>query len=260
MPSPDQILNQTAHRPWDTPRRPWLWSQQWRNLLFAHWSLPKNALRPHVPPCLEIDTKHGTAWVSAVAFQMARGRPRWLPSFPPVSDFLELNFRTYVRLDSKPGVFFLSIHASKRLAVQVARWFSPLPYAYARMEYSQTKEGYRLHCTSADPKGAAVFAAHYVPESEVFPASRDSLSEWLLERYCLYAGNSTSGLVRTEVHHVPWTVQNVILEVSSNTLGRRFGLDLSPTPDRAHFSAGVNALAWSFEPVADKVTPDCCPH
>ena len=91
MPSANQILNQTVHRPWDTPRRPWLWSQQWRNLLFAHWSLPKDFLRPHIPPCLEIDTKDGAAWVSAVAFHMARVRPRWLPSFPPVSDFLELN-------------------------------------------------------------------------------------------------------------------------------------------------------------------------
>src|SRR5437879_11235215 len=104
------------------------------------------------------------AWVSAVAFHMARVRPRGLPPLPPVSDFLELNLRTYVRLDDKPGVFFLSIHASKRLAVRVARWFSPLPYACARMKCSQEDEEFRFQCTSADRKEVA-FAANYRPES-----------------------------------------------------------------------------------------------
>jgi uncharacterized protein len=258
VPSPDQILNQKTHRPWDTPRRPWLWSQKWRNLLFAHWSVPEDALRPHVPGSLEIDTKDGATWVSAVAFHMARVRPRWLPPLPPVSDFLELNFRTYVRFDGKPGVFFLSIHASKRLAVQIARWFSPLPYVYARMECSQEKGEHRFQCASVDREGAVAFTAEYTPQFEVYAASRGSLSEWLLERYCLYAGTPSGRLVSTEVHHAPWAVQDVTVEIASNTLGRPFGLDLSPRPDRAHFSCGVNALAWPFEHMADDFTPGCC--
>jgi uncharacterized protein YqjF (DUF2071 family) len=218
--------------------------------------MPENALRPHVPASLEIDTKDGVAWVSAVAFHMACVRPRWLPSFPPVSDFLELNLRTYVRKDGRPGVFFLSIHASKRLAVRVAKWLSPLPYAYARMNCWQEKGRRRFQSNSVDREGAA-FAAHYHAKSKAY---RDSLSEWLLERYCLYAGNSSSRLVTTEVQHAPWAVQDVALEISSNTLGQAFGLDLAPKPDRTHFSVGVNALAWSFEPVADKLTPDYCRH
>ena len=259
MSSADHTLKQTDHRPWALPRRSWLWSQQWRSLLFAHWSLSEEAVRPHVPTRLEIDTKDNAAWVSVVGFRMSHVRPRRLPSLPPVSNFLELNLRTYVRLDGRPGVFFLSIHASKRLAVRVAKWFSPLPYAYARMDCSQKKGEYRFQCDSAEQAGA-IFAAHYQPASEVYTASGDSLTEWLLERYCLYAGNSSGALVSTEVHHAPWAVQDVILEISSNTLGRPFGLNLSPTPDQVHFSPGVNALAWSFERVANQSREENCRH
>src|SRR6266851_290806 len=246
MPSADQILKRTGHRPWALPGRPWRWSQGWRNLLFCHWAVPVQALRSCVPLSLEIDLKEGTAWVSLVAFHMCHVRPRWLPPFPPVSDFLELNLRTYVRLDDKPGVFFLSIHANKRLAVRVARWFSPLPYAYARMKCSQERDEFRFQCTSTDQKEVA-FVANYTLESEEYSARRDPLSKWLLERYCLYVGDPRGGLIRTEVHHDPWVVREVALEISSNILGRALGLDLSPKPDRAHFSSGVQALAWPFE-------------
>jgi uncharacterized protein YqjF (DUF2071 family) len=190
------------------------------------------------------------AWVSAVAFHMARVRRRWLLPLSPVSDFLELNLRTYVRLDDKPGVFFLSIHAGKRLAVQVAKWFSPLPYSYARMDCSREDERYRFRCKAADPDKELVFEACYTPESEMFAAGRDSVDEWLLERYCLYVGNRCGGLIRAEVHHDQWPVQDVDVEITSNSLGRPFGLVLSPSPDRAHFSSGVNALAWPFELLA----------
>ncbi len=248
VPSPDQILKRTAHRPWPPPRRPWLWSQGWRDLLFCHWAVPVEALRPHVPRPLEIDVMDGSAWVSLVAFRMARVRPRWFPPLPGVSNFLELNLRTYVRSSDKSGVFFLSIHANKRLAVRVARWFSPLPYIHAPMSFWRRDAGFRFHCASSGRQGEAVFAANYTPASEVLLASRDPLSEWLLERYCLYVGDSSGDLVHAEVHHEPWFVQNVDLEIASNSLGFVTRLELPRTPDRMHFSTGVDALAWSFEP------------
>jgi uncharacterized protein YqjF (DUF2071 family) len=239
-----QILERTAHRPWPLPERPWRWLQGWKDLLFCHWAMPPEALRPHLPSRLEIDTKDGTAWVSAVAFHMARVRPRWLPPFRPVSDFLELNLRTYVRLDDRPGVFFLSIHAGKRLAVRVARWLSPLPYSYARMQWSRHQQEHRFLC-SGQPE--PIFDARYTTTSQSFVADQGSLDEWLLERYCLYLGDPNGGLVSAEIHHEPWSVKKVDAEISSNRLGRPFGIALSSSPDRAHFSPGVEALAWPFE-------------
>jgi uncharacterized protein len=245
--SAGEILERTAHRPWPLPERPWRWSQGWKDLLFCHWAVAAEALRPHLPNSLEIDTKDGTAWISAVAFHMARVRPRRLPPFRPVSDFLELNLRTYVRLDDKPGVFFLSIHASKRLAVRVARWFSSLPYSYARMEYDPRERGYRFQCHAKDSANEPLFDACYIPKPVTFVTGPGSLHEWLLERYCLYVGDGKGGLIRAEIHHDQWPVQDVAVQIASNSLGSPLGLALSPSPDRAHFSRGVDALAWPFE-------------
>jgi len=246
--SPAQVLKRIAHRPWPPPDRPWLWSQGWRDLLFCHWVVSVEALRSHVSHLLEIDVIDGSAWVSLVAFRMARVRPRWFPPFPPVSNFLELNLRTYVRSGDKPGVFFLSIHANKRLAARISRFFSPLPYVFAPMTLSPRDEGFKFRCQSTNQRHNVSYLTDYSPEAKVYAACQDSLTEWLLERYRLYVGNSKGELIQAEVHHEPWMVQNVDLDISSNTLGRDFGLDLPAVPDRAHFSSGVNALAWSFEP------------
>src|SRR4051812_2155420 len=87
---------------------PWLWSQHWLDLFFAHWPVAVADLRPHVPAALEIDTCDGTAWVSLVAFRLERIRRRWLPSLGFVTNALELNLRTYVHHQGEPGIYFLS--------------------------------------------------------------------------------------------------------------------------------------------------------
>ena len=62
------ILNETAHRPWPMPRSPWLMTQTWHDLLFAHWPVPAQALRPLVPAHFELDLFEGQAWVAVVPF------------------------------------------------------------------------------------------------------------------------------------------------------------------------------------------------
>jgi hypothetical protein len=44
-----RVLDEVRHRPWALPERPWLIAQTWDDLLFAHWSLPVEAIRPAVP-------------------------------------------------------------------------------------------------------------------------------------------------------------------------------------------------------------------
>lgn len=48
--TPMELLTQTTHRPWPLPKTPWLMTQFWDRLLFAHWPLPPEALRPLIPP------------------------------------------------------------------------------------------------------------------------------------------------------------------------------------------------------------------
>ena len=69
-------------------------------------------------------------------------RPRCLPAVPGISNFLELNLRTYVYdRAGVPGVWFYSLDANQPLAVAIARRFFHLPYQRAKMKSTRTSAG-----------------------------------------------------------------------------------------------------------------------
>src|SRR5438067_4030108 len=137
----EQILQQQEHRPWPLPRSPWIMRQTWNDLLFAHWSLAPEALRPLVPPELTLDLYDGRAWVAVTPFHMTDVAMRGMPPIPALSAFPELNVRTYVTYNGKPGVFFLSLDAFNPPAVWGARLAYRLPYFYARMSVKVEEGG-----------------------------------------------------------------------------------------------------------------------
>ena len=105
---------------WKPPAQPWIMRQTWRELLFAHWPLPIAAFTDRLPPGLALDTFDGQAWIGLVPFVMSGVRPRDLPPVAGLSRFAELNVRTYVTRDGKPGVWFYSLDASNPIAVAIA--------------------------------------------------------------------------------------------------------------------------------------------
>ena len=131
----------------------------------------------------------------------------------------------------------------------LARRFTPLPYAFARMTYARRADcfAFESHCFTG--KADLAFGAHYRPLVPAREAPSGSLEAFLLERYCLYVAGPGGALLRTVVWHKPWIVHDVKATISSNTLGRPFDLDLAREPDHAHFSPGVAALIWPFNPV-----------
>src|SRR5690606_7514720 len=103
--------------------------QIWRYVLFLHWSIPPERLRPLLPPGLELDLYRGEAYVGLVPFTMTGVRPVLTPSIPFVSSFHETNLRTYVHVEGRdPGVWFFSLDAASTLAVIGARAALSLPY------------------------------------------------------------------------------------------------------------------------------------
>src|SRR5438105_11713011 len=197
--SVDHILNTTAHRPWPLPREPWTMVQTWHDLLFAHWPLPVGQLRPLVPPSLQIDTFGGEAWVAVTPLYISGLRMRWLPPFPFGSWFPEINVRTYVTVQEKPGVYFFSLDAASLNAVMGARLLYKLPYFLARM--SRLRKGQDVVFRS-ERAGRARFAGEYGPRSEPRQAQKGTLEHFLTERYCLYTVAQQS-LYRAEIHHLP---------------------------------------------------------
>ncbi|HET7595864.1 MAG TPA: DUF2071 domain-containing protein, partial [Burkholderiales bacterium] len=122
-----------AHRPWPAPESPWVMTQTWHDLLFAHWRADAGQLRAMVPDAFPLDTFEGDAWIAVVPFHMSNVGPRLTPSLPGLSAFPELNVRTYVRVGDKPGVYFFSLDAASAVAVAGARSLLRLPYFAASM-------------------------------------------------------------------------------------------------------------------------------
>ena len=92
-----RLLDHVEHRPWPPPTARWTLGETLEDVLFAHWRVSPEALRPLVPDDVEIDTHDGAAWVGIVALRVTALRGRGLLPVPGLSSFLQLNVRTYVR-------------------------------------------------------------------------------------------------------------------------------------------------------------------
>src|SRR5688572_8752233 len=150
---PSHIVNEDAHRPWPMPEGPWIMTQSWHDLLFAHWPVAVEALREMLPPGLEVDLFDHRAWLGVIPFHMTNVAPRGVPSLPWVSAFPEINVRTYVRVDDKPGVYFFSLDAGNRLAVAAARMLFGLPYYSASIDL-KLEDGW-VHYRSSRESGTS---------------------------------------------------------------------------------------------------------
>jgi len=141
--------------------------QRWHDLLFAHWPVPAPAIASRLPAGLELDTFEGRAWLGVVPFRMSGVRLAGLPPLPGAGAFPELNLRTYVRRGDVRGVWFFSLDAASRLAVEAARLGFGLPYFHARM--STRPDGDGIVYSSERTSGATPvrFEAGWRPISEV---------------------------------------------------------------------------------------------
>ncbi len=250
------FLSQTSHRPYPPPSGPWVMTQTWYNLLFAHWPIPVEVMRRAVPAALELDTFDGQAWIGVVPFGMSRVYPRYTLAVPWLSYFLELNVRTYVTRDGKPGVYFFSLDAANPLAVEIARRWYRLPYFNARMTMRpglrETVDGWidyhsvRTHRNA--PPGA--FKGRYRPASAVFTSQPGTLEYFLTERYCLYTPGPNGQVYRGEIHHAQWPLQIAQAEIEINTMTLPHGLQLPDGPPLLHFARNIETVEWPIRPVA----------
>jgi uncharacterized protein YqjF (DUF2071 family) len=111
----DDLLRSLDHRPWPLPASRPVMRMRWLDLLFAHWPAPVDAVRAQLPAGLTLDLFDGEAWLGVVPFKMADVAPRGVPALPWLSFFPELNVRTYVTLEGKPGVWFFSLDCANPL-------------------------------------------------------------------------------------------------------------------------------------------------
>ena len=240
-----RVLDITSHRPWPMPSSPWVMTQTWHDLLFAHWPVDAATLREKIPAGFELDLFEGQAWVAVVPFHMSNVAPRGVPALPWVSAFPELNVRTYVRVAGTPGVYFFSLDAASALAVATARAMFHLPYYQASIEIEAQDGGvhYRSRRTDAD-RSQAELTASYRPIGPVFHPVEGTLEYFLTERYCLFTVDAGFHTLRLDIHHPPWPLQGGDAEIKVNTMADACGIRLPAVPPLLHFARRQDMVAW----------------
>lgn len=157
---------------------------------------------------------------------------------PFISDFHEINLRTYIDNDDKKGVYFLNIEAEKRLSSFIARSLSGLPYEKANIK--RTNNTYK----SSNYKKGFHLDTEYEVKNQL--ENKTDLDSWLTERYCLYL-DKRNKLYHYTIHHKEWTIHKVELK-RINLRYKAGDMNLSDTPPAlAHYSDGVKVLAWKKE-------------
>lgn len=238
---------------------PWIMRQRWHNLLFAHWPVEHSVLRAAVPPKLSVDTFDGQAWLGMVVFQLSSVRLRGLPQIAPVASFAEVNVRTYVTYNDRPGVYFMSLDADNPLAVALARpWF--------RLNYYNSEISLRVSGDGEDGESGMQFKSRRIergaPEArlEVTYARLPSLGDycptllerWLTERYCYYAVRNHR-VLRCDIEHGRWPLQPARAAFAENSMAEAHGIKLPACTPLLHYVPFMEARIWPLRNVECRV-------
>ena len=239
---------------------PWLMFQSWDHCLFMHWPVDPDYLRPFVPEGMELDLYGGKAWITLIPLKMERIHLRFLPPIGfGTSNFGEINLRTYVRVDNKPGVYFFSIDADSGFSSWVARKFFLLPYIFSNIAFDEGNDeqsGKVVYSLNGDrplskPGDPAILNVSYKPTGAPFEPEKSSLEHFLVERYLLFTENRRGTILRGDVRHDHWKLQKVEVEIRENSILAAAGLNPPNLGDpHVYYSAGTNSKVWPTFPIS----------
>lgn len=227
----------------ERPSRAHVMHQRWEKLAFLHWRWDPAEIQRTLPPGLFVDTFQDDAWLAIVPFYMRGIRPRFCPPAPGISDFLELNVRTYVHDErGRPGVWFYSLDCNQPLAVWTARTFFHLPYQHARMRAPETDGWIDYGChRQHEPAGSRY---RYKVSALMRTAETASIEFFLAERYLLFS-QTPRGIRCGQVHHTPYPLSEVTLDVwDVNPLLQAGFVDPKRPPDHLIGSPGVDVQVY----------------
>lgn len=238
MSSTSEIISTTNHRPFFLPKRSWKYYQEWHDTIFLHYKVPEEILKPLLPDNLSVDTFNGEAWVSITAFTVEKMRLRWLTSFPYLSEFNEVNLRTYVIKYGIPGIYFLTIEAERLIPVLMARSLIGLHYSKARI----FRKTYRYEVRKSPEENH--LQLKYLPLPEIF--AKTALDLWLTERYCAYAVINGQ-MYRFNIHHKPWHLKKIKIRKLHGAYSKGELTINNRMPDLQHFAPLQKVLLWGRE-------------
>jgi uncharacterized protein YqjF (DUF2071 family) len=213
--------------------------QRWDDILFLHWEVPVEALARVVDRRLEIDTFAGRAFVSMTPFTLMDARVRFMPPLPGLSQFDEVNLRTYVRHRDRSGIWFFSLDASSPLAVAMARATFGLPYVAAKIRRWRVREERHYEAERISGGPPASLRVAWEPGRELGPHSVGTLEHFLVERYSLFSRTPGAALIRVDVTHPQWPLREARLIHVEESLAKAAQLPGPGEKRWFHASPGV---------------------
>jgi uncharacterized protein YqjF (DUF2071 family) len=182
---------------------------EWNDVAFLHFEVAPRRLQNLV--AYPLDLRDGRAFVSLVAFTMARlrlsaggGMGEWL--LRPIGTHPFLNVRTYVKHCGEPGIQFLAEWMTNPISVHLGRPLFGLPYRRGTANlHNDPSAGSPAWGEIVDPHGARLRYEITPSDGSVEPGScgPGTLDEFLLERYtCFTMWRRMARLFR--VWHAPW--------------------------------------------------------
>ena len=212
----------------------WTLAETRRDVLFAGWPVPLDALARQLPPGLPLDTFEGEAWLALVACRLEALRMRGLPPLPGLSSGPQLEVCTYVSVGDRPGIWLFSVDRARQALVEAGKRSLRLP-AY-KAELAAEPGAF-----SAERDGLA-FRVRYEPHGARLTPRPGTLEHFLTERYALYTDDG-GRLYRAELNHRPWSLRRARCTVEAATIAPLL-LDGEP---HALYGASQDVLAWPLE-------------
>jgi uncharacterized protein YqjF (DUF2071 family) len=187
--------------------RPFL-TARWSDIVLLTFEAPEDLIRRSIPPGVEADRWNGRTHVSLVALRMLNVRVRgW--RIPGFTAHPQVNFRTYVRLNGEPGVWFIRQLVPSRVIAAVGRLrydepFWPMPIrsrvvdlpVEVRVEYAVGPGALGWHVSVLGTRRATV-------------SGPESAERYFAERVLACRARPAGGLRVFRVEHPAWAVREV---------------------------------------------------
>ena len=221
---------------------------EWNWISFLHWRYPPASVEPLVPAGLRLETFDGSAWIGLTPFRMERLRAPGLPALPWISQFPEINVRTYVRDGrGRSGIWFFSLDAARLAAVVAARAGYGLPYYWSDMTVRRTGAHIRYRCRRLAPSSGARCAVDLALGEPLAETERDDRAHFLTARFRLFT-RIAGRLVAAEAEHPDWPLHHAELRHLDQNLLPAAGLPAATGDPIVHASPGVAVRIGMWHP------------
>jgi uncharacterized protein YqjF (DUF2071 family) len=140
------------------------------------------------------------------------------------------------------------LDASNLLAVGIARGIFNLPYYWSEMRLEQRSDReFSFYSRRRFSKEPVLFRARYRslgPSHKLAELRSGTLEHFFSERHCLFSRNRAGQTTRSNLHHVPWPLEEAEAEIEQNDLAAAIGIQLPEVAPVLHYSRRLAVYIW----------------